>query len=319
MIVASGNIYEDRTAAIAAAEAGAQSHRRDSLDRPVAARFRAVRPDDRGLRRHVRDAGELRHHARGARRDLARSSAATSCSRTMRAACACRRSRDGGARTARHAAQRLDVRHSVPRHQHEADVRRPALQPHAQRAIPGSSSTPARTTTSPRPTPSIKRRRCWRRSSSTRSSRIAPGCPTANRTRRRVRDQPGPRGRLPLRGRAGAAGASDLPRRPAEVHAADQAHDRRHLQGPSDRRDVQSHVGDDEPDDPPLRHADRGDPHAVPRRPRARARERALRDEHGPSLRRRDRLASRRDDRAPRAGGAYAAARRCSSASPRWA
>ena len=42
---------------------------------------------------------------------------------------------DGGARAARHAAQRLDVRHPLPRHQHEAHVRRPALQPHAQRPL----------------------------------------------------------------------------------------------------------------------------------------------------------------------------------------
>ena len=43
------------------------------------------------------------------------------------------------------------------------------------------------------------------------------------------------------------------------------------------------------------------DPHAVLRRSRAFARERALHHEHGASLRRRDRAASRRNDRAPRA------------------
>ena len=48
---------------------------------------------------------------------------------------------------------------------------------------------------------------------------------------------------LPAPDRAGAARAPDLPRRAAQVHAADEAHDGRHLQGPRDRRDVQPHVG----------------------------------------------------------------------------
>ena len=48
----------------------------------------------------------------------------------------------------------------------------------------------------------------------------------ADRAGRRVRDRPRPRGRLPVPGRAGAARAPDLPRRAAQVHAADQAHDR---------------------------------------------------------------------------------------------
>ena len=36
-----------------------------------------------------------------------------------------------------------------------------------------------------------------------------------------------------------------FPADPAQVDAAHQTHDRRHLQGPPRRRDVQSHVGDD--------------------------------------------------------------------------
>ena len=39
----------------------------DSVHRPVAARFRAVRPHDGRVRRHVRDPGQLRDNARGAR------------------------------------------------------------------------------------------------------------------------------------------------------------------------------------------------------------------------------------------------------------
>ena len=62
---------------------------------------------------------------------------------------------------------------------------------------------------------------------------------------RRVRDRSGARRRLALPARASAARPADLPRRAAEVHAADQTHDRRHLQGPLDRRDVQPHLGDD--------------------------------------------------------------------------
>ena len=225
---------------------------------------------------------------------------------------------DGGARTARHAAQRFDVRNSLPRHQHEAHVRRPALQPHAQRVFRDHHQHRR----GQLPHDGRRRRSGAGRAGvavhqrGVRASRRAARPP--DRTGRRVRDQPGPRGQLPLPGRAGAAGAPDLPRRRAEVHAADQAYDRRRLQGPSDRRDVQSHVGDDGPEHSPLRHAHRGDPHAVFGGPRAGARERALRDEHGPPLRRRDRPASRRCDRAPRRGGARAAARRCSTASPRW-
>ncbi len=54
-------------------------------------------------------------------------------------------------------------------------------------------------------------------------------------------------------------------------------------------------------DDPSVRDADRSDPYAVPRRPRARARERPLRDGDRAPLRRRDRAQAGRPDRAPRA------------------
>jgi beta-lysine 5,6-aminomutase alpha subunit len=60
VIVASGNIYEDRTAAVAAAEGGAQII---AVIRSTAARLRSVRPDHRRLRRHVCDASELQDHA----------------------------------------------------------------------------------------------------------------------------------------------------------------------------------------------------------------------------------------------------------------
>ncbi len=78
-----------------------------------------------------------------------------------------------------------------------------------------------------------------------------------------------------FRARAGATGSAMFPRLAAQVHAADQTHDRRHLQRSPHRRDVQPHLGDDRPVDPPLRHADRSDPHAVRRRPGVVAGERA--------------------------------------------
>ena len=82
-----------RRAAGEGRRAGRRRHRRrHPLDRAVAPRLRAARRDHRGLRRHLRDAGELPHHARRARRRAARSSAATSSRRTTRRACACPRS-----------------------------------------------------------------------------------------------------------------------------------------------------------------------------------------------------------------------------------
>ena len=108
---------------------GRRRDRGDPQHRPVAARLRARGRDPRGLRRHLRDAGELPADAGGARRDLARA-------RPLRPAHQLRlgplHARDrgaGGARAARHDAQRLDVRDPVPRHQPGPDVRRPAVQP----------------------------------------------------------------------------------------------------------------------------------------------------------------------------------------------
>ena len=57
---------------------GRRRHRGDPVDRAVAARLRARGRDPRGLRRHLRHPGELPADAGGARRVVARSSAATS-------------------------------------------------------------------------------------------------------------------------------------------------------------------------------------------------------------------------------------------------
>ena len=53
----------------------------------------------------------------------------------------------GGPGATGHDAQRLHVRNPLPRHQPDSDVRRPTIQPSGSTREPGSSSTPARTTT----------------------------------------------------------------------------------------------------------------------------------------------------------------------------
>ena len=108
---------------------GCRRDRGDPLDRPVAARLRARGRDPRGLRRHLRHPGELPADAGGARR-------VEQGARPLRAADQLRQrpvhagDRGAGrARAARHDAERLDVRHPLPRHQPGAHLRRPALQP----------------------------------------------------------------------------------------------------------------------------------------------------------------------------------------------
>ena len=65
VLTATGDVYEDVVHAKAVAR-GRRRHRRgDPLDRAEPARLRPLRPDDGGLRRHVRHAGQLPHHARG--------------------------------------------------------------------------------------------------------------------------------------------------------------------------------------------------------------------------------------------------------------
>ena len=77
LIVATGDIYEDIPQAQAAAREGADVIAVIRSHRPVAARLRARGRDPRGLRRHLRHAGELPADAGGARRDQHASSAAT--------------------------------------------------------------------------------------------------------------------------------------------------------------------------------------------------------------------------------------------------
>ena len=230
VIVASGNIYEDRTAAVAAAEAGAQviavirSTGQSLLD------FVPFGPTTEGFGGTYATQANFRI-MRAALDEVAERLGPLRDAHQLRERLVHARDRgDGRDRAARHAAQRFDVRHSLPRHQHEAHVHRPALQPHAQRVLRHHHQHRRRQLSHDR--------RCGRASpGGARFAVHQRGVRAPRRTARRA-DRPGrrlrnrsrPRGRLPLSGRAGAAGAPDLPERAAEVHAADQAHDRRHLQ-----------------------------------------------------------------------------------------
>ena len=88
--------------------------------------------------------------------------------------------RPGRPRAAGHDAQRRDVRDPLPRHQPAPHLRRPALQPAWCTPAPGSSSTPARTTTSPPPTPSTRRTPSRSASCSTRRSPRRPASRTGS-------------------------------------------------------------------------------------------------------------------------------------------
>ena len=108
---------------------GRRHRRGDPLDRSVAARLRARGRDPRGLRRHVRDPGELPADAGGAGRREPRAQALRP-AHELRLRPVHAGDRDAGrARAARHDAQRLDVRDPVPRHQPDPDLRRPAVLP----------------------------------------------------------------------------------------------------------------------------------------------------------------------------------------------
>ena len=93
-----------------------------------------------------------------------------------------------------------------------------------------------------------------------------------------------------------------FPRRPAEVHAADQAHDRQRVRRLPAGRVLQPGRGDDRPVDPADRHDDRGHPHPVPGRPGPGPGERPLRA--------RRRRAARRELPARRPAGSSTAGQR---------
>ena len=82
----------------------------------------------------------------------------------------------------------------------------------------------------------------------------------ADGPRPRLRDQSVARGQLPPRDRAGAAHPPDLRPPPDQVDAAHQVQDRRHLPEPRARRDVQPRRRHHRPVDRAARHVQRGDP-----------------------------------------------------------
>ena len=132
VIVATGNIHEDVTQA-GAPPSRARTSRRYPLHRPEPPRLRPLRRDHRGLRRHLRHPGELPDHAgragRGDEKEGRYIRLINYCLRPVHA----RDRGDGGARAAGHDAQRLDVRHPLPGHQHAPHFRRPVFLPDDQR------------------------------------------------------------------------------------------------------------------------------------------------------------------------------------------
>ncbi|MCK7486282.1 MAG: lysine 5,6-aminomutase subunit alpha [Bacillus subtilis] len=149
-----GQHLRGREAGRGRGRAGGRRHRRDPHDRAEPPRLRALRRDHRGLRRHLRHPGELPDHARRPRRGVPRGRSATSTSRTTPRASACPRSRPWAA------LERLDMMLNDSMYgilfrdinMYRTFVR-PEVQPHDQRLGGRSSSTPARTTTSPPATP----------------------------------------------------------------------------------------------------------------------------------------------------------------------
>ncbi len=122
-IVATGNIHEDLVQAQAAARAGAQCI---AVIRSTAQCLLDYVPyggHDERLRRHLRDAGELPPDAGRARRDRERARPLRPPRQLLLRPLHAGDRGHGRLRAARHDAERLAVRHHLPRHQHAADVR----------------------------------------------------------------------------------------------------------------------------------------------------------------------------------------------------
>ncbi len=199
---------------------GRRCHRRHPVHGPVAAGLRARGCDHRGVRRHLRDPGELPDHAqRPGRRVQGAGPLRPPDQLRLRAVHA--RDRDhGGPRAPGHDAQRLDVRDPLPRHQPDPHLHRPALRPAGAR--PGGDHHQHRRGQLP-----DDRRRCRRgahRDRQPAAQRVlrqagGPGR-LAARPRARVRDQPGDPRLVPPRAGPRPAGPDALPGRAAEVDAA---------------------------------------------------------------------------------------------------
>ena len=215
--------------------------RRHSHDGAEPARLRALWRDHRGLRRHLRHAGELPPHARRPRRGRRGARPLHPPLQLRQRPLHAGDRDDGRARASRHDAERLHVRHHLPQHQHAADVRRPVPQPSDQRARRhhhqhrrGQLPDDRR-----RLREGLHGRQLGLHQRGLRPARQPRAL--ADRSRPRLRDQPADArpGRLPDRRRAARPPA--VPRLPAQVHAAHQVHAGRHLPGPHHRRHVQLH------------------------------------------------------------------------------
>ena len=210
-------------------------HRRHPLDRAVAARPRALRGDDLGLRRDVRHAGELPAHARGARRPRARDRALRPPRQLLLGPLHAGDRRHGRPRTPGHDVERRPLRNHLPRHQSAADPDRPELlAPHQRgrggRDQHGRGQLPDH---GRRGRTGAGRARVPVHQRASGTQRRARGL--ADRARPRLRDRSDARGRSALRDRAGRSRPGDLPGRAPQVHAADQAHDRATSSGATSR------------------------------------------------------------------------------------
>ncbi len=260
---------------------GCRRDRGDPVHRAVPAGLRAGGRHPRGVRRHVRHPGELPADARRPRRVRQGARALHPADQLRLGALHARDRRAGRARTARHDAQRLDVRDPLPRHQPDPHLRRPAVQP--------SGARPCRDHHQHRrgQLPHHRRRR---RGGAHRDRLPAPqrvlrqgGRPRglAAWSGPRVRDQPGPARQLPDGAGPRPAGQGAVPEGAVEVDAADSAHDRRRVPRLPARRLLQPRRRADRPGHPAGRDDDRGRGHAVDLRPRPGAAERPLRDGGG--------------------------------------
>ena len=135
VLTATGDVYEDVVHAQAVAR-GRRGHRRgDPLDRAEPARLRPLRPHDRGLRRHVRHAGQLPHHARGDGRVVRAARPLRAPVELLLGPVHVGDRRDGRVGGLRQHGQRRPLRDPLPRHQHRARPDRPARLADDQRLL----------------------------------------------------------------------------------------------------------------------------------------------------------------------------------------
>ncbi len=160
--------------------AGRRRHRRrDPLDRPEPARLRPLRTDDRGLRRHLRDPGELPDHARGDGRVVRGARPLHPALQLLLGPVHVGDRGDGRVGGLRQHGQRRPLRDPLPRHQHRARADRPARLAHDQRLVRRHDQHRRGQLPAHRRRRSRRRRRSPPRSSSTTSSRATRACPTA--------------------------------------------------------------------------------------------------------------------------------------------